>query len=372
MISIIGGGPAGCHAAKLLAEAGKEVRLIEEHPSIGRPVQCTGIVTQSMNRIIRLRKDLIVNRPRKAILHSPDGSTAEIKTTDIVIDRKRFDAHLAEKAEKKGVRILLNTKLTGIRRRDDSRIKIRLKDNKKKKSRIEETKTLIGADGPKSLVSRSMGNNMTRYWVGVQALVKMPVDARTYSVYFGDELPGFFGWSVPEDENMARVGIATTRNPNAVFKKFIRRFEKCKVLEMQGGLIPRHDPGATLQDGNIFIVGDAAAQVKATTGGGLVPGMKAAECLAKAIIEKRSYPRELKGVRRELLTSLLLRNMMDRFKEEDYNRLIRICSERKIKQTLNKEDRDSPTRLVFKSLIRKPELLLFMKTLLRAKRVENA
>ena len=43
-----------------------------------------------------------------------------------------------------------------------------------------------------------------------------------------------------------------------------------------------------------------------------------------------------------------------------------------IKKILNKQDRDRPSKIVFKSILKAPKLLLFAKVLFRAKRVENA
>ncbi|HEV8617612.1 MAG TPA: FAD-dependent oxidoreductase, partial [Methylomirabilota bacterium] len=43
-VAIIGGGPAGLHAASRLAAAGLDVTLFEEHAQVGAPVHCTGIV----------------------------------------------------------------------------------------------------------------------------------------------------------------------------------------------------------------------------------------------------------------------------------------------------------------------------------------
>jgi flavin-dependent dehydrogenase len=50
MIAVIGGGPAGSYTAHLLVRAGKEVAVFEEHEHIGSPVQCTGIVTHSIEK----------------------------------------------------------------------------------------------------------------------------------------------------------------------------------------------------------------------------------------------------------------------------------------------------------------------------------
>lgn len=367
MISIIGAGPVGCHAARLLAKAGKEVQVFEEHKQIGKPVQCTGIVTQSLAEMVKFRNEFVVNRLKKVRLHSPDGNSVEIKTRDIVIDRARFDRYIAEEARNAGAKIFLDSKVTGIKDPGDGKKKIRIK--KSNKTKIAETDVLVGADGPKSLVSRFIGNKRPQCWVGLQALVKMQTEKNAYDVYFGKEFPGFFGWVVPENETTARVGIATSKNPKQIFSRFIRRFKKCNIVGMQGGLIPMYDPRFIVEKDGTYIVGDAATQVKATTGGGLVPGLKAAECLAKAIHNNTDYKKELKSVDKELKMSLLLRKMLDRFSETDHNRLIKTVGNDKIKKLLNKEDRDRPSRIVFKSIIKEPKLLLFAQTLFRAKRL---
>ncbi|MBW2964718.1 NAD(P)/FAD-dependent oxidoreductase [Candidatus Woesearchaeota archaeon] len=369
MITIAGAGPVGCHAAKLLAQAGEDVHILEEHNEIGRPLQCTGIVTQSINDIVRIRKGLLVNRLRKVRLHAPCGETAVVRIDDLVIDRAGFDRQIADDAADKGANISLSTRLQAINEKPGT---IRLKVSERGKTRIITTEKLVGADGPGSIVSRHIGNKRPGFWIGVQAVVQMPVEKDTYSVYFGDEFPGFFGWVVPENEETARVGIAAARKPREVFDRFVKRFDQCKVLEMQGGLIPKYDPALKIQRRNAYIVGDAAAQVKATTGGGLVPGMKAAECLSRTLAEGTSYKKELSAVRRELRMSLILRGLLDRFSNKDYDELVKLAGGRKMQEILKKEDRDRPSRIVFKSIIKEPKLLLFARTLFRAKRVENA
>jgi len=366
MITIIGAGPIGSHTAYLLSKKCQEVQILEEHETIGKPVQCTGIVTKSIEELLPIRKEFLINRLKKAAIHAPDGNCVEIKLDELVLDRTRFDSYLAEKARKAGAKIMLKSRATGITRNKGN--EIRIKYSQEGRDKTTNTDVLIGADGPNSIVSRFIGNEkQQKSWIGVQAVVDMPVDKNTYSVYFGDDIPGFFGWVVPEDEMTARVGIATTENPRQVFQKFMKRFENCKVLNMQGGLIPKYDPHLNLQNGNAYIVGDAATQVKATTGGGIVPGLKAAECLARSITQKTSYSFESKKIQRELKISLLLRNILDRFNETDYNRLIEIMDKPEMKKILNEESRDAPSRLLFKSILKSPELMLFSKVLFRAK-----
>ncbi|MFH1063927.1 MAG: NAD(P)/FAD-dependent oxidoreductase [Candidatus Woesearchaeota archaeon] len=360
---IVGGGPVGCYTAARLAKE-REVTVLEEHSEIGKPVQCTGIVTKRLFDVIPSHKSFVVNKLKKVRIHAPDGSIAEIRIDDTVICRTAFDKHIADMAEKAGAKIDLNKKVEAIDRKGDStRVKIT------KSEKILSADTLVGADGPNSIVSKYIGNKKPKFLVGTQARVKMPVDKDTYSVYFGDEFPGFFGWVVPENDEVARVGVAARKNSNKAFNHLMRKIGKHKILERQGGLIPVYDPFITLQQGSNYVIGDAATQVKATTGGGLVPGMKAAEGLARSIIDKTDYGSEIRSVNRELWMSLMLRKMLDRFNEKDYNQMISMLKSKEMQKILNEEDRDNPTKILFKTLLNKPESLLFARVLLRAKRL---
>ena len=97
MISIVGGGPAGCYSAFLLAKAGKKVNIIEEHKQIGSPVQCTGIVTSSIKKIIPIKKNAILNKISRAKIFSKNNSVEiKLKNPNLVLDRQKLDQHLAE------------------------------------------------------------------------------------------------------------------------------------------------------------------------------------------------------------------------------------------------------------------------------------
>jgi len=93
MISIIGAGPSGSYLAFLLAKSGKKVQIFEEHSSVGRPVQCTGIVTSSISRFIRLKKEFVINRP---------NSFSETKHKDILLIIRPESVQIDEDGEYKG------------------------------------------------------------------------------------------------------------------------------------------------------------------------------------------------------------------------------------------------------------------------------
>ena len=91
-VTVIGAGPAGGFSAYLLAKAGMDVRVFEEHGTIGEPVACTGVITADvMAQRLQLPKELIVNRVAKARIFAPNGQSVEIKLkNDIIIKRAGF------------------------------------------------------------------------------------------------------------------------------------------------------------------------------------------------------------------------------------------------------------------------------------------
>ncbi|MFH0752472.1 MAG: NAD(P)/FAD-dependent oxidoreductase [archaeon] len=344
MISIIGAGPVGSHAAYLLARKGYDVHVYEEHTKIGRPVQCTGIVTSEIAKIVDVKKEFLVNTVNLARIYSPNGKFIEVKLSkpNLIIDREKFDKYLAAKAKKAGAKIHLGKKFEGIR-------------NGKIMVSGEEIKTdyLIGADGPNSLVSKSICDSKGKKVVGIQARVKKKIDPNVVEFWLG---LGEFAWLVPESNSVARVGLADSRNVKEQFEKLLKKVGG-KVLEKQGGIIPIYDSARRIQKGRVMTIGDAAGQVKATTYGGLVPGLIAATELGKSIDNYENNCN--KRLKKELWLGMMMRKVLNKFSNEDYNQLVGYFTQNKIKKVLEEEDRDFPSRFLFKIIMKEPRLLKF-------------
>jgi len=117
-----------------------------------------------------------------------------------------------------------------------------------------------------------------------------------------------------------------------------------------------------IQKENIYLIGDAATQVKATTGGGIIPSLKAAHTLCNCIIKNEDYNKEFKKHSgRELLLHLKLRNILNKFSDKDYDYLLELMDQKKIKNILKKYSRDKPIPLVLNILLKEPRFLLFSK-----------
>ena len=117
-VIVIGAGPAGLHAARLLSERGLDVIVLEEHEAVGRPVHCTGILAREAFDEFGLARDTILNpltaarfvSPGRARFHLSPGSVEAV-----VVDRVVFDARLAERAVGAGARILCGARVRTIK-----------------------------------------------------------------------------------------------------------------------------------------------------------------------------------------------------------------------------------------------------------------
>lgn len=357
MISIIGAGPAGSHLAYLLAKQGKSVNIYEEHKSIGDPVQCTGLVTDSIKDLVELKKDVIVNMIKGFKVFSKDDSVQiNFKKPNIVLDRMKFDKSLAEQARDAGANLILNRRFEScILNKDFVEMKINNKEIK--------TDYLVGADGPFSLVAKSANMyNDRKFMIAPQARVKLKIEDKDFiEVYLGE---GYFGWLVPEDNNIARIGAASYKNSNEFFNSLMkRRAPNSKILGYQSGVIPMYDSKQQLQNGRVFLIGDAACQTKNPSHGGIIQGLTAAKALSKALTEDKDYKTLLKPLNKDLKYNLLIRKTIDKFKEEDISKLIKIVKKEKVKNILETFDRDYPSKFIFKLLFAEPKLLYFLKYL---------
>ena len=362
MITIVGAGPAGTYLGYLLAKAGKKVTVLENHSIVGKPVQCTGIVTHSIEKFFKLKKEVIAKRLSKVIVASKN-KRIDVRLDEIVMWRDKFDQFLGDMAQAQGVEILLNHEFIGF----NGKNLISVKDKKNNKIKEMKTEAVVGADGPYSAVAKAAGmNSSTKNYVGMQAKVRVSdLDYNGFETYFGKEFPNFFGWVVPESDDVARIGIGCFENAQDYFYKFLeRRTGKKEIVCWESGLIPLYSPNKIIQKDNVYLIGDAAAQVKATTGGGIIPSLKAAHILCDCIVNKKDYSKEFrKNSGRELLLHLRIRKILNRFSDDDYDKLIGLMDQQKVRNILKKYDRDTPIPLVANLLLKEPRFLLFGKVL---------
>lgn len=406
-IVVVGAGPAGGYSAYLLAKAGMDVQVFEEHATVGEPVACTGVITADvMSKRLQLPKELVVNRIAKARIFAPNKEFVEIRLkNDIIIDRAGFDRHVSGMAMEAGAEYFTNHRFESFDYGDgdsgsdneansgscssssgssgggssgrssngsnsnnenkNRKIVVSVKDKTKNGIKKIETDYLIGADGPISSVAKSAGLFGSRdFYAGIQ--VTIPVD-NDNAIDFYPSKEGI-AWVVPENEEVARVGIAARNGANSYFRRFITAvagegYDK-RIRSWQAGPIPLYDQKlkSATKDGRVLLVGDAATMVKAPTLGGINQSLMGAEAAAEAITKNEDYERLWKKkMGMDLHLSLLMRKAMERFSDTDYDELVSMFKKEKNRQLLEKYDRDEPRKFALKLLLNEPKLLLLAK-----------
>ena len=276
-IVVVGAGPAGSATARELSRKGARVSLLEEHDTVGSPVHCAGLVTPRMMKLAEAPAGLVLNQVKGAHIHSPTGRTLTLggdRARALVIDRAGLDRALAGQAQECGATLVLGTRVIGLERMDG---RARLHIQRDGRSSQLDTPLVVGADGIRSVVAGWKGPlrpPSAAALMGAEVEVS-GLDEEFVHVYLGSDVaPGWFAWLIPVDRAHARVGVGTTQ-PGQKLGRLLstllstkEELRGARVLRVQGGLIPL-TPSRHLYSDNVLLVGDAAGQVKPTSGGGL-------------------------------------------------------------------------------------------------------
>jgi digeranylgeranylglycerophospholipid reductase len=281
-VVIVGAGVAGCRTAELAARRGVKVALLEEHADVGKPVQCAGLVSHRLKSMLPdLPDDVFLNKVKRAkFFYSLNGKPSfelKSKKTVHVIDRERLDKALFERAKSHDIKAARSVKFVNYSVKD----KVYVKTNKG----ILESKLLVGADGPNSLVAKRAGLVVPdNKLAGVQDDVKGEFDSDAVELWFGNDVsPDFFGWLIPESDTKARIGIAAKKRAMDCFKRFSKERIGKAVKPDVGGMI-NFGIMDTATD-RVMVVGDAACQVKPFSGGGVIYSLIGSSYCANACVK---------------------------------------------------------------------------------------
>ena len=379
MVTVIGAGPAGLICAKQTQEMGWETTILEDHGVVGKPVNCTGIISASGVEELGIKKEVdevLMNKIRGAQIFSPNHEMIEIKrssTVAHVIDRGEFDRVLARNAVEAGAKLKLNTKMIDIRNQT-------IFTEHKGRGELLKSRLIVGADGVNSKTRNLIGINtkINDFVHAYQVVATGKFDPKYVQVFVGDYSKNFFAWIVPENEERARVGLAST---SGNIRKDFNLFTNEKNITGEfcdrcSSLIPIGEPLKSIVKNNVMLVGDAAFQTKATTGGGIILGMQAGKILSESInnhfkdnIPLKNYEKNLGPINKELKLHWKVRQFLNKKNEEGLDKLFRKMNKAKMGEFLSEHgDMDKPSRFIGKIMTKPslwgmfPEALRFMST----------
>ena len=306
---IVGAGPAGSTAAKIVAERGFSV-LVLEKDTLNREKPCGGAITQRVVEYFKIPQKAFARKSTGIFLCSPKNRIAVIEkhTKNIrLMMRSVFDKVLCEMAMDKGARFFEKSLVQEPLIKDGEVVGVKARINGRTKT--IESRVMVGADGTPSTMASKLklysGKPKTLAYC-FQYQMKLSNDlieqriGNNVEVYFGSEwIPFWYTWIIPKD-NVVTVGNGTwidvilerrinlKRQLDYFIKKHpiaCRKLEGAKVIYSQAHLIGL--PGV-LKDNVVngcLIAGDASGTVSNVMGEGIWYSMKSGEAAGLSAVE---------------------------------------------------------------------------------------
>jgi len=292
-VIIVGAGPAGSYIAYELASSGHNVAIFEKKSAPGLNACCTGIISTECLQSLDIDADVIFTRVNSAKFFSPSGRCLRFQTETVqayVVNRLLLDKALASKAQSGGAQYFFSSPVVDV---------IPGKDNIQAETLCfgsKETfsaRVVVLANGFRPKLTQKLGlGKIKSFLVGAQAEIETK-NVDELEVYFGQEIaPGAFAWLVPTSTNKAYVGLLTTSRAKLHLQKFLNNlFCRGRItsreVEIEQKAIPVRTLARSYRD-RILVIGDAAGQVKPTTGGGIYFGHLGARIAAEVLDEALS------------------------------------------------------------------------------------
>ena len=272
-VAIVGAGPIGHAAARASAEAGADTLVVEKNPEGSPPSCCTGLVSPRTLSTLDVSDSSVLQEIHALRIHLPSGRQIDLRSDQVkavTINRKRLEQELLVNARHAGADVRFNLEATSAQRGS-------LHVQSGNEDLWIRTPVIIGADGPRSRIASWFSLAQPAHFVAAAQVEIEAVSpcADRVDVFWGNEIaPGFFGWSVPAESGILRVGLGVLppHAPMAFLDRLLAdHFPTAHIRSRSAGWIPFGPAPQTAAPG-VLLVGDAAGHVKPLSGGGLYTG----------------------------------------------------------------------------------------------------
>jgi len=293
---VVGAGPAGTTVGEKIASDGYNVLMIEKDCSPGKNKVCGGAVSKRQFPDIKLPKQVIEKEIHKLTFHFPDEQL-EIHNKDgyMILDRGKFDQFLAQKAVKKGAKLMTSTKVQDLIR-SDGHINITLKKFPKRKISKVKARLVVFADGVNTLANKKFGIGFKKSPDYTALAIIYDLHSQNNKLdslefFFSEDIsPTGYGWIFPRKDsiNLGVICLMSKLQHNIRqpldYLLTLRKLRSLEVIRYGARLVPQSIPKRIHGD-SILVVGDAAGTAESFSGSGITNAIVNGKVAAKIAVE---------------------------------------------------------------------------------------
>lgn len=305
MVAVIGASISGLYVAWRLSPL-KKVKVFEagRGPEVSRRL----IVTSSFLRYWKAPLPPVLHEINAYRFVTYQGEALlPLRESDLVIERKDLIRTLLFSLRLKGVDLFEGWSFKGFEGQT-------LVFQTPKGEETVDADWVIGADGVSSRVRAALGGFLPSVYL-IQAKVSLKKrrwDSRTSVIWLYPDLTPYFIWLFPDSPDTGVLGVIA-HSPFDAHKALEDMLSKegFDPIGYEDGWVSLFEPRFQPERGRVLLIGDAAGQVKVTTIGGTVSGLRAALACERALLKGRSYKKELLPLWLELLSHYWLRKWLN-------------------------------------------------------------
>ncbi|MEM2144171.1 MAG: NAD(P)/FAD-dependent oxidoreductase [Candidatus Jordarchaeaceae archaeon] len=295
-VAVIGAGPSGAMSARLIAESGYKVVLIDKE-EIPRYKPCGGAIELTLVPKYKIPSEVIERGVETIALYHTSGKVYRRIGPGAVVWRLKFDGYFQNLANTAGAKLMEEQTLKRVIKKNGY-YRLGLKREE------VEAKIIVAADGVNSSTLKSIGWSSfkpSEVYLTIQKEILSSeekiaeiIGEKTINFYFGKDISKFgYGWAFPK-KNVISLGwgcrLSEIANTREDFQRFLDYEPVKKVLSMgdtirtAAHLVPLKSREVFHEKG-VVAVGDAAGLVDPISGKGIPYALESGEMAAKTIIK---------------------------------------------------------------------------------------